>query len=118
RKRKAVKWIKTVPKKTADIMLFNALKSHQTLTDVSQYADIIERSIQDFYKLDEETNLIVNVNRETNIPAPDLFMYGADILKLTRDIINHYELDLDISDVVVKINLNSEGKAQFFSKKG
>jgi hypothetical protein len=118
RKRKSVKWIKTVPKSSADIMLFRALQSHQALTEVSQHASIIERSIQDFYKLEDETNLIINVTRPTNIPAPDLFMYGADILRLTDELIKHFNLDLNISDVDVKINLNSKGKAQFLSKNG
>lgn len=118
RKRKSVKWLKTIPKRAADIMLFNALKSHQTLTEVSQYADIIERSIQDFYKLEDQTNLIINIQRQSNIPALDLFTYGTDILKLTESVIKHYNLDLDLSDIEVKINLNSEGKAQFLSKSG
>lgn len=118
RKRKSVKWIKTVEKSSADIMLFRALQSHQALTEVTQHANIIERSINDFYKLEEETNLIVNVKRKTNIPASDLFMYGADILRLTDEIIKHYNLDLSISEVDIKINLNSEGKAQFLSKNG
>lgn len=118
RKRKSIRWIKTVHKKSTDLLLFRALQSHQAITDVSKHANIIERSIGDFYKLDDETNLIINVQRETNIPASDLMFFGSDLLKFTRDFIEHYDLDLDISDIEIKININSKGKTQFLSKNG
>lgn len=118
RKRKSVHWIKTIDKKSTDLLLYRALQSHQAITDVSKHANIIERSIGDFYKLDDETNLIINVQRETNVPAPDLMFFGSDLLKFTRDFIEHYDLDFDISDIEIKINVNSKGKTQFLSKNG
>jgi restriction system protein len=118
RKRKSVKWIKTIDKKSTDLLLYRALQSHQAITDISKHANIIERSIGDFYKLDDETNLIINVQRETNVPAPDLLFFGSDLLKFTRDFIEFYDLDFDISDIEIKINVNSKGKTQFLSKNG
>lgn len=118
RKRKKVKWIKTVAKRSADILLRNAMQSHQALNDITHYGDIVERSISDFFKIDDETSIIVNVNRQTNVPAPDLLYFGSDVLRLTEGLISHYNLDFDISDIQIKINVNSEGKTQFLSKNG
>lgn len=118
RKRKSVKWIKTVSKKSVDILLYKALQSHQALTDITQHANIIERSIGDFYKLNDETSLIINVQKETNVPAPDLLFFGADLLKFTDGLIKEYNLDFDISEIDIKINVNSQGKTQLSSKNG
>lgn len=118
RKRKKVKWHKTVSKKSSDILLRNAMQSHQALNDITHYGDIVERSISDFFKIDDETSLIINVNRESNVPAPDLLYFGSDILRFTEGFIKYHKLDFNVSDIQIKINVNSEGKTQFLSKNG
>lgn len=118
RKRKKIKWIKTVAKRSSDILLRNAMQSHQALNDITQYGDIVERSISDFFKIDDETSIIINVNRESNVPAPDLLFFGSDVLRFTDGLIKYYNLDFDISEITIKINVNSEGKTQFLSKNG
>lgn len=118
RKRKKIKWIKTVSKRSADILLRNAMQSHQALNDITHFGGIVERSIGDFFKIDDETSLIINVNRVSDVPAPDLLYFGSDILRFTEGLIKHYHLDFNISDIQIKINVNSEGKTQFLSKNG
>lgn len=118
RKRKKVKWIKTVSKRSADILLRNAMQSHQALNDITHHGDIVERSIGDFFKIDDQTSIIINVNRTSEVPAPDLLYFGSDILRFTEGLIKHYNLDFDVSDIQIKINVNSEGKTQFLSKNG
>lgn len=117
-KRKAVKWLKTFSRHNLDPYLYKVLQAHQAINDISKYSTIIERSLGDFYLLKDETNLIVNVKRRTNIKANDLLFFGSDLLRLADDFIKDNNLDLDISDVEIKINVNSEGKAQFLSKSG
>ena len=118
RKRKKIKWIKTVSKRSADILLRNAMQSHQALNDITHYGDIVERSIGDFFKIDDETSIIINVNRVSEVPAPDLLYFGSDILRFTEGLIKYYDLDFNVSDIQIKINVNSEGKTQFLSKNG
>ncbi|RAR46447.1 hypothetical protein [Flavobacterium lacus] len=118
RKRKKIRWHKTVSKKSSDILLRNAMQSHQALNDITHYGDIVERSISDFFKIDDETSIIINVNRESNVPAPDLLYFGSDILRFTEGFIKHHNLHFDVSDIQIKINVNSEGKTQFISKNG
>lgn len=118
RKRKKVKWYKTVSKKSSDILLRSALQSHQALNDITHYGNIVERSISDFFKINNETSIIINVNRESNVPAPDLLYFGSDVLRFTESFIKHHNLDFDVSDIQIKINVNSEGKTQFLSENG
>lgn len=118
RKRKSVKWLKTFSRDTLDPYLYKVLQAHQAINNISSYAAIIERSLGNFYKLKDEFNLIVNVKRKTNIKANDLLFFGSDLLRLADDFIKDFDLQLDISDVDIKININSEGKAQFLSNKG
>ncbi len=118
RKRKKIRWLKTISKKSSDILLRNAMQSHQALNDITHYGDIVERSISDFFKIDDETNIIINVNRESNVPAPDLLYFGSDILRFTDSFIKHHNLDFNVSEIQIKINVNSEGKTQFLSKNG
>lgn len=117
-KRKSVKWIKTFTRKNLDPYLYKTFQAHQAINNITTYANIIERSLGDFYKIGDEINLVLNVNKETNIKATDLLFFGSDLLNLVDGFIKEYELDFDISDIDVKINVNSQGKMQFLSKSG
>lgn len=117
-KRKSVKWIKTFTRKNLDPYLYKTFQAHQAINNISSYANIIERSLGDFYKIGDEVNLVLNVNQESNIKATDLLFFGSDLLNLVDGFIKEYNLDFDISDIDVKININSKGKLQFLSKSG
>ena len=117
-KRKSVKWIKTFTRKNLDPYLYKTFQAHQAINNISSYATIIERSLGDFYKIGDEVNLILNVNQESNIKATDLLFFGSDLLNLVDGFIKEHKLDFDISDIDVKININSKGKLQFLSKSG
>lgn len=117
-KRKAVKWIKTFTRKNLDPYLYKTFQAHQAINNISNYANIIERSLGDFYKIGDEVNLVLNVNQESNIKATDLLFFGSDLLNLVDGFIKEHNLDFDISDIDVKININSKGKLQFLSKSG
>jgi restriction system protein len=117
-KRKSVKWIKTFTRKNLDPYLYKTFQAHQAINNISSYANIIERSLGDFYKIGDEVNLVFGVNKESNIKAADLLFFGSDLLTTVEGFIKEYNLDFDISDIDVKINVNSQGKMQFLSKSG
>lgn len=117
-KRKSVKWIKTFTRKTLDPYLYKTFQAHQAINNITNYANIIERSLGDFYKIGDEVNLVLAVNKESNIKATDLLFFGSDLLTTVEGFIKEYDLDFDISDIDVKINVNSQGKMQFLSKSG
>ena len=117
-KRKSVKWLNTFTRKNLDPYLYKTFQAHQAINNISNYATIIERSLGDFYKIGDEINLVLDVNKESNIKAKDLMFFGSDLLNLVDGFIKEHKLDFDIADIDVKININSKGKLQFLSKSG
>lgn len=114
--RKRVKWIKDVARRDIDPYLNRIFSSHQALNDVGAYADIIERSLTDFFILDDEAHLIINVQAEHEINAVDLFGLGYKLLKLVDKFSEEYGLGISSNDLQVSITLNSPGKIDFKSK--
>lgn len=113
---KRVEWIQDFPKKSLDPNLFKMFTSHQAITNVSKYADVIERSLQDFFILGEEAHFIINVQSRHDIKAKDLFSLGYNLLELIDEIAEHLNLNgISSDDFEIKINLNSPGKIDFKS---
>lgn len=114
--RRNVKWIKSVSKYSLDPYLFRMLQAHQAINDITKYAEIIERSLNDFYYLNNEANFVLEVQQENDIPAVDLFGLGYELLKEVQGFIEYANItELSINDVDVKLNINSKGKIQFRS---
>lgn len=114
--KKRVRWIADLKRLDMDPYLFKMFTAHQAINEVGQYADVIERSIGDFFVLDDEAHTIINVENEKDIPAVDLFKMGAEILSLVDEISAHFDLGISSNDIQVTINLNSPGKIDFKSK--
>lgn len=114
--KKRVKWIDDLKRIELDPYLYRMFTAHQAINEVGSYADVIERSISDFFVLDEEAHSIINVQNEKEIPAPDLFAMGGDILKIVDAFAEKYDLGFSSKDLQVTINLNSPGKIDLKSK--
>jgi predicted Mrr-cat superfamily restriction endonuclease len=114
--KKRVKWIADLKRLDMDPYLFKMFTAHQAINEVGQYADVIERSIGDFFILDDEAHTIINVENEKDIPAVDLFKMGAEILSLVDEISAYFDLDISSKDIQVTINLNSPGKIDLKSR--
>jgi restriction system protein len=114
--KKRVKWVSDLKRLELDPYLYKMFTAHQAINDVGNYADVIERSISDFFVLDNEAHTIINVQNEKEIPAADLFNMGADILNLVDFISQELNLGLSSNDILVTINLNSPGKIDLKSK--
>ncbi len=111
-----VKWLKDIPRYDLDPYLYRMFTAHQALNDVGNYADIIERSLKDFFILDNEAHLIINIQNQNEIAAADVFGLGSEILALIDDISREYDLGVSSKDLQVTINLNSLGKIDLKSK--
>lgn len=114
--KKRVHWIKDIARRNLDPYLYKMFTAHQALIDVGPYADIIERSLKDFFILDEEAHLIINVESEEEIPAPDLFGLGSSLLDLIDRFSKEYDLGISSKDLQVSISLNSPGKIDLKSR--
>lgn len=114
--KRRVKWIKDIKRIDLDPYLYRMFLAHQALNEVGSYADVIERSLKDFFILDNEAHVIINVETEKEIPAPDLFGLGSEILRLVDAFAEMYHLDISSRDLHVTVTLNSPGKIDLKSK--
>ncbi|AQX52406.1 hypothetical protein CMT89_08165 [Elizabethkingia anophelis] len=108
---KKVEWNAEYSKRRLDPNLFKMLVSHQALSDVSSFAEIIERSLTDFFILEKEAHIIVNVETEYQIKAKELFGLGYNFLEIIDDFARMHNIEgVSSDDIEVSINLNSPGK--------
>lgn len=108
---KRVKWISEISRRSLDPNIFRMFTAHHAITDVSKYADVIERSLHDFFILDNDAHLIINVQTADEIKAKDLFGLGYNFLEIFDDIAAELKIDgVSSNDLEVKVNLNSPGK--------
>ena len=115
-KRKAVSWIKRELRTGLDPYLYRVLQAHQAINDIGGYAEIIERTLGNFFIKDGVGNLVLDVQTDEHITAIGLFTLGYNLLQYSNDFFEKNGLtSLDINKVDVKINLNSKGKIQLKS---
>ena len=114
--KKRVRWVKDILRRDLDPYLYKMFTAHQAIFDAGGYAEIIERSLHDFFVLDEEAHIIINVETENEIPATDLFGLGSEILRLVDAFAAENQLDISSNQLQVSINVNSPGKIDLKSK--
>jgi restriction system protein len=114
--KRRVEWIRDIGRIDLDPYIYKLFFGHQALSEVGAYADIIERSINNFFILDDEAHLILDVTTRQDISAKDLFGFGFDIMTLVDDFAQYADLEISSNDIQVKINLNSPGKIDLKSK--
>jgi restriction system protein len=114
-KRKGVSWALNQSRNSLDPYLYKAFQAHQAINDISSYAEIIERTLGNFYVQEDEANLVIEVSQRNKIPAPALFSLGYNLLKYSQHYFDSQKLPLTIDAVDVKINVNSPGKIQLKS---
>lgn len=113
--KKSVRWIKEIPRRRLDPYLYKMFLAHQAVNKVNDYAEIIERSINDLFILDEEAHIVINVE-SYKIAAKDLFGLGQQLLDLVDKVAEEFDFDISSSDFQVSININSPGKIDIKSK--
>ncbi|WP_285055335.1 hypothetical protein [Pedobacter ginsengisoli] len=113
--KKKVKWRTHISRNSLDPNLYKLFVTHQTLSNVGKYAQIIERSLNDLYVMQGMSHIILDVRKETGIPAKDLFGLGYDLLQLLDEYANYANVEVNTESLEVEVNLNSPGKLDFKS---
>lgn len=114
---KRVKWIGDFNRKDLDPNIFKMFTSHQAINNVGSYADVIERTLHDFFVLDNEAHVVINVQQQNNIKARELFGLGYNFLELVDTVIRELEIEgVTADDFEVEVNINSPGKIDLKSK--
>ncbi|MBL6990116.1 MAG: hypothetical protein ISR65_10075 [Bacteriovoracaceae bacterium] len=109
-----VKWLKTVPKYKINPALYNLFFSHQTIVDASKYATHINSLLFDFYRYENDYNLVLDIDAE-RVKAPELFSAFNQIFEIANKISADLTLEVD-NDIELSINLNSPGKLVLTAK--
>ncbi|MCU0351780.1 MAG: hypothetical protein MUF43_13285 [Flavobacterium sp.] len=107
--KKNVEWIKDVKRNRLDPNLYKIFFAHQAINDIKNYNEVIERVLNDFFILDNEAHLIINVEKEGKVSAVDLFGLGYGILELVKEFSDLHNLDINTDDLDVTVNINSPG---------
>lgn len=115
-KRKKVRWLKDVKRDNLDPTLYKMLFSHHIISDANQYAQLIDNSINNFYVKHDEASVILDVTSKQKINARELFKMGDNLLDTVDEFCKFYNLEIDTSDVEIKLNLQSPGKIQLTGK--
>lgn len=112
-KRRHVRWIKTIKKENLDPYLFKAIYSHHMITDVSEAAHFINRSLSNLYIKNNKAYITFNVRTTNAIHIQSLkpLLYGfsdiAEQADFPADIIK------DLRDMELKINVQSPGPVEY-----
>lgn len=113
RKRRKVKWLKSVERDDLDPYLQTFIYAHNTIVDLNHYADYIDRTLSNFYIKGEDAYFTYRVNKVSNILFDDLanlFILNKDIINFANKYIDSYQIDY--GDLICKINVQSKGPVQ------
>ena len=106
---KEVKWIKQLKKHQIDPLMYKMFTNHQAISNVSNYKEIIERTLNDMYILGDRAHTIIEVEND-EIKAKHLFGLGYELLNLVDEFCIEYNIDVDTNDIDVSVNINSPGR--------
>lgn len=112
KKRRKVKWIKSVKKSDLDPSLYSIIYSHAAIADVNKYSDFIDRTISQFYIKGNQASFTYKVNKKKNIPYTDMRAFLSANDKIF-DYLNQNMDEFNINDLIFKINVQSKGPIQF-----
>lgn len=118
RKRRNIKWIKTVDRANLDPYLYSLINTHHSISSASKCSNFINRTLFDFYGNDKETHLIFKVTTHEPIKNSELRVLMNSIYGVAEIFNNaHPELSVDMDDVIFKASVNSPGPIEWVGKK-
>ena len=112
-KRRHVRWIKTIKKENLDPYLFKAIYSHHMITDVSEAAHFINRSLSNMYIKDDKAYITFNVKTTNSIHLQSIkpLLYG--FLDIAEKAEFPPETIEDLKNMELKINVQSPGPVEY-----
>lgn len=115
KRRRGVKWLKTVSRFELDPYLLRTLIQQKTISDISIHATIIERTLTNFFVQDNEANMVLNIEKSQDIDL-EHFVNLFKAVDLANNFIKMQGEDNTDNLIFVKTALNSKGRLQFVSK--
>ncbi|GAA0116963.1 hypothetical protein [Clostridium senegalense] len=117
KKRRKVKWIKTVKRYDLDPYLQSIIYSHNAIVDANIYSLFIDRTLSQFYIKGDEAYYTYKVNKKKNIPYVDMLSFLNNNNEIISYINSYYpDLSINADDLILKISVQSKGPVQFKGK--
>lgn len=114
-KRRKVKWVKTLKKESLDPYLYKAIMSHHVITDVSDSATFINRSMSNMYVENGLAHITLRVQSKAAVKIADI----NTLLTCFEDIATKAgfppEILEPISQTELKINVQSPGPVEYIT---
>lgn len=99
-KRREVRWLKDIYRNDLDPLLFKMFQTHHTIVNAENYADVIDRTLENIYIKDNIAHLKIDVKTKDNIKGKKLYMLQKMV----------FDSKLEVSDdLEMKINVQSPG---------
>lgn len=110
--KRAVKWIKAISP-NIDVYLNKALKSHQAITDVTEYADLFYRNIFSYYIEENSIHLTFQKNTESTYTVCDSIQFQTAVIDIFQATSKMYGLPDNSSTYKLKTAVGSPGIIEF-----
>lgn len=99
-KRRNVNWIKDINRHSLDPLLFKMLQAHQAVCHATDYADVIDRTLESIYLKRDKVHLRVDINTQKPV--------GKNLVSL-QSLIYDKRIISNADDVHIKLNVQSPG---------
>lgn len=116
-KRRRVKWLKTVNREELDPYLYKMMHTHLTISNATDYAEVIDRTLHSFYIKKGSAHLVLEVKQEDDIPAVDLINGINNILDIVPLLKNPQDEKIEFNkrDIDLKLRVQSPGVIELIS---
>lgn len=114
-KRRKVRWVKTLKKENLDPYLYKAIMSHHVITDVSDSAAFINRSMSNMYVENGRAHITLRVQSKESVKVADI----NTLLTCFQDIATKAEFPSEVLEPIaqaeLKINVQSPGPVEYIT---
>lgn len=107
-KRRAVNWLTEVDRRQFDPNLLLCLGNQQTMSSIKSHSEYIDRKIAPLYTKGNESYLVLRVNQDKGLSWDD-FCFIADLGDLFKTVSSESGINVDLTQIKMKINVQSPG---------
>lgn len=108
-KRKKVRWLKTVSRKSLDPNLYKLMFSHHTISEANLYDRYIDKILNSFFIKNNQAHIVLDVQTTDDIKARSLFAMGDLALDVFDEFCKEEKLEYNSDNFEVKLAVQSPG---------
>lgn len=113
-RRRKTKWITGIDKNRVDSKLYQFFRNQQTLSQVDEYSEYIERALHSFYIKNNVAHFTLSVETPDSPSAFDIPIFMCKILEKLKNIYKDLDMHLNDNDIKSRTNVQSSGLIEVF----